>query len=127
MIEETKKNKKIMVCGSRIKKDYSQLVKNILSAYLKDKIVIIEGCCPNSADKYAEDWAREHDMDLYHYPGSPGNYLYRNIEMVDACDEVIAFWDGFSYGTAHAIATAVNQNKPVMVIELAIIRKRVKQ
>ena len=36
--------------------------------------------------------------------------------MVEECDKVIAFWNGFSYGTAHTIATATAQGIPVEVV-----------
>ena len=106
---------KLLVSGTR-RKGYDQIVRMNLDI-LKPKISeIIEGCCPNSADKYTEDWANENDIKLNHHPSTSRNYLKRNIEMVKKCDEVIAFWDGFSYGTAHTIATAVAYGKKAIVI-----------
>lgn len=105
---------KILICGTR-KKGYDKIVRAKLNS-IEGEFETIEGCCPNSADQYAEEWARENEFKLFHFPANKGNYLKRNIEMVEACDRVIAFWDGFSYGTAHTIATAVFMCKPVEVV-----------
>jgi hypothetical protein len=114
---------RILVCGTR-KKGYSELVENYLT-YLKygisdeDQMVIVEGCCPDSADEYAEKWAEKNHVKVNHYPSTSGNYLKRNIEMVESgIFRVVAFWDGFSYGTAHAIASAIFEEIPVKVIRL---------
>jgi hypothetical protein len=107
---------KICVCGTRGKfKDYQDRVNMILDYYKTNISEIIEGCCPNSADRYAERWAEKNNIPVHHYPANSGNYLKRNIEMVEACDKVIAFWDGYSYGTAHTIATAARYGKPIQM------------
>ena len=120
---------RLLVCGTRMKKpNYKDIVWHELSEkLLEDNLQIIEGCCKESADQYTEEWAtyvikelgRPHKfLEIAHFPSNPGNYLKRNIEMVELCDEVLAFWDGFSYGTAHVIANAIMRNKPVKVIKL---------
>jgi len=116
-----------LICGTR-KKGYKELVFKEL-----DKLVltntdyegdcyypasIIEGCCPDSADAYAEEWAKPHKIIIQHHPATSGNYLKRNIEMVNKCDLVIAFYDHYSYGTSQCIANAVRLGKPVIVISL---------
>ena len=109
---------KLLVCGTR-KKGYEKIVYRELSAYnFKGSAEIIEGCCPDSADEYAEKWAKETGIKVHHFPGNPGNYLKRNIEMVEMADAVLAFWDDFSYGTAHSIAHAVKKGIPVKVIHI---------
>jgi len=42
----------------------------------------------------------------------------RNQEIVDYCDELVAFWDGESPGTADSIAKAKAAGKPVAVYNL---------
>lgn len=79
---------------------------------------IVEGECPNSADVYAKEWAEKNNIKVYPYPSTSGNYLKRNIKMVEFCNEVVAFWDNFSYGTCHTIATAIRLNKPVKIINI---------
>ena len=120
-----------MVCGTR-RKGYEQDVYDILNKILYNKRAlkpkgsnwlpssIIEGCCPDSADAYAEKWAMQHNIPIYHRPGTPGNYLSRNIEMVKKADLVIAFWDGYSYGTAQAIAQASRLRKPIIIHTLKL-------
>ena len=105
-----------LICGTR-KKDYANLVRQVLGEIFSAKRVfhedeewkpqILEGCCPHSADQYAEEWAKENNIDDQHYPPEEGNYLKRNLEMLDDCTEVIAFFDGYSYGTSFVIANAV--------------------
>lgn len=45
-----------------------------------------------------------------------GAGFIRNKLIVDAADLVLAFWDGRSKGTQHAIAYAKQMNKPVHVV-----------
>jgi YspA, cpYpsA-related SLOG family len=41
---------------------------------------------------------------------------FRNKEIVEECDVLIAFWDGSSKGTQHSINEAKKQKKPTTVI-----------
>ncbi len=108
---------KLLVCGTRCKReDYKAKVEAELS--FASFTEIVEGCCPNSADAFAEEYCKSIGIEPLHFPANSGNYLKRNIEMVSACDKVLAFWNGFSYGTAHTIATAVLQGKPVKVVKI---------
>jgi hypothetical protein len=110
---------KILICGTR-KKGY-EIIVNLRLNGLRDELKsfeIIEGCCPNSADTYAEKWAILNGINVIHFPSKSGEYLKRNIEMVELADRVIAFWDNFSYGTCHTIATAIRYNKPVEIIKV---------
>jgi hypothetical protein len=114
---------KLLVCGTR-KKGYKDIVFRELDKLLTNDnyikpIDIIEGCCPDSADEYAEAWGQQADSKIYHFPSTSGNYLQRNIEMVELCDEVLCFWDNFSYGSCHTIATAVRLGKPVKIIDIS--------
>jgi len=120
-----------LICGTQIKnKSYKRVVFKILDKQVwNERFIykdwkpesIIEGCCQDSADSYAEEWAIKEGINIQHFPSTSGNYLKRNIEMVRKLtrnDLVIAFWDGFSYGTAHTIANATARKIPVMVIFL---------
>lgn len=119
---------KLLVCGTQVKwAGYKSFVENTLIGY-KLPLTIIEGECPDSADVYARDFAKEFHQEYIPFPAKPTtkgkmNYLSRNIEMVEACDEVLAFYDGWSYGTAQAIANAVMRGKPVKVVALPKVRK----
>lgn len=108
---------KLLVCGTRKNfKDYKMLVWSHLAVACNPNTELIEGCCKGSADEFAEEFAEAHDIKIHHFPSHSGNYLQRNIEMVEACDEVLCFWDGWSYGSSHCLATGVRMNKPVKII-----------
>jgi hypothetical protein len=119
---------KVLICGSResskIPDIYAFLVgqeldKLKLSSDVRWKdFEIVEGCCLNSADEYAERWAEKNSVKVNHYPSTSGNYLKRNIKMVEAADQVIAFWDFWSYGTSFVISRAVAKGIPVKIIRI---------
>ena len=114
---------KILICGTQTRKgvyEYRGQVWDWLDKNLSEGDFVIEGCCEKSADAYAEEWIRgtKKKLMIKHFPATKGNYLKRNIDMVESCDKVVAFWNGFSYGTAHTIAQAVLRKKPVEVILL---------
>lgn len=116
--------KMILVCGTRVspEKSYAVAVVNELEHRIgfrtdaKSWCTIIHGACPNSADEYADTWAKANNIPVLSFPATSGNYLQRNIEMVEQADELIAFFDGFSYGTAHTIARAVMKGIPIKII-----------
>jgi hypothetical protein len=112
--------RKIFVCGTR-KKGYEKIVFEALDSAKEMfglDMLIIEGCCQDSADSYAEEWCRKNNIPLKHFPGTPGNYLNRNIEMAEECDECLAFWDGYSYGTAHSISQCTKLGKEVIIFDI---------
>jgi len=115
------KTLKLLVCGTR-KKGYENVVKQVFNRYINDYeqyiIEVIEGCCKESADEYIEKYLENTEIKIHHYPSSSGNYLKRNIEMVKECDEVLAFWDGYSYGTAHTISQGILNGKRVNIIQI---------
>lgn len=77
-------------------------------------------------DTFAREWANNegHDFILfkpYHLIDNQVEYMprfffSRNKQIVDNCDELIAFWDGQSSGTRHAIEYAQKVGKVVTVI-----------
>jgi hypothetical protein len=115
------KTLRLLVCGTR-KKGYEYIVQNEIRKYINDyeqyNIEIIEGCCKGSADEYVENFLNGSEIKIHHYPSHSGEYLHRNIEMVKFCDECIAFWDGFSYGTSQTISQCVLNNKRVRIIQV---------
>jgi predicted Rossmann fold nucleotide-binding protein DprA/Smf involved in DNA uptake len=71
-------------------------------------------------DTWAESEARRLGMSTMIFPakwhllGKMAGYA-RNRDIVDAADEVVAFWDGRSRGTAHTAEIAERAGKPVRV------------
>lgn len=122
---------KWLVCGSRSKNPkYKEIVFKKLDEYIesfvplqdengKYMVEIIEGECPNSADIYSKSWAEQNNISVEPFPAEKGTYLVRNIKMVMVCDEIIAFWNGYSYGTAHTIAQGILQGKEATLIDLS--------
>jgi len=119
---------KWLICGTR-RKNYKELcIKKLEEIYQQKrnlqpknsewKPTIIEGCCPNSADEYAEEWAKKHEINIEHYPSQKGEYLERNIEMIRNATLIIAFWDGYSYGTSMVIAQATMRRIPTIIIKI---------
>lgn len=128
------KEKLWLICGTEMsklrgrftEKQYKEVVFNKLDDLLANKRAlyrdwtpeIMEGCCKKCADEYAEDWANERceGTFIHHFPAKKGEYLQRNVKMVDEEPElVVAFWDGFSYGTAHTIARAVDKHIQIII------------
>lgn len=50
--------------------------------------------------------------------------LYRNKEIIDYADIVLAFWDGYSKGTAFSIEYSIKVGKPINVYILYLERKK---
>lgn len=107
---------KLAVIGSRTFSDYSKM-KQLLSTFELSQI--ISGGA-QGADSLAAKFAVEHNIELkVFYPdwdrhGKKAGML-RNIEIINACDAVLAFWDGSSKGTKHSIEYARKLNKEVQV------------
>jgi len=120
---------KICVNGSREFNDYRYLKirieKHVLNAYNKhgydniDKIAILSGGA-RGADRLGEIKGYGDGFKVIRYPANWDKHgkkagMLRNIEMIDACDELISFWDGESKGTKHAIEYAQSIGKKVTV------------
>ena len=50
--------------------------------------------------------------------------LARNCLIMDDSDEVVAFWDGISTGTMHAVSYARKQGRPVRIYTLSLDKKK---
>ena len=74
------------------------------------------------ADRLAHIYAQENKLEEHicwpdwEKHGKAAGFI-RNREIVDASDEILAFWDGKSRGTANTIAIAKRQHKTVIIIE----------
>lgn len=75
----------------------------------------------SGVDTAAADAARARGLDVIVFQPMWGVYgksagYKRNIQIVEASDRVVAFWDGTSKGTQHSINIAKEKNKPVEII-----------
>ena len=107
---------KIAVVGSRDFDDY-EFLKKILSYHPCTKI--ISGGA-DGADTLAKQYATEHGLGYQEFLpnwdayGKPAGYL-RNKQIVDASDELVAFWNKISPGTKSSIDLANEADKPVYI------------
>jgi hypothetical protein len=107
---------KLAVVGSRDFNDYAFMIEILQWYPIKQ---IISGSA-RGADSLARRYANEHNISLKEFPaewnkhGKAAGFM-RNKLIVDAADEVIAFWDGSSRGTKHTIDIATENGKPVAI------------
>ena len=115
-------NYKVVVAGGRNFNNY-QLLNEKLDKILKNKmpnVTIISGTA-KGADRLGELYAQHHNIALQQYPanwdffGRRAGYL-RNIQMAEAADAVIVFWDGESRGTKMMIDIAKTYHLPLRII-----------
>lgn len=72
------------------------------------------------ADALGRDWAEDNDIPIELYPaewekrGKSAGF-FRNIQMGDKAEALIALWDGKSKGTAHMIKVAQSRNLKVFI------------
>ena len=110
---------KVAVIGSRGFQDYG-LLESKLMVYLGKIECIISGGA-KGADSLAEKWAKENEIpctiikpDWVKYGKGAG--IKRNKQIIEICDQCLAFWDGKSNGTASAIKLAEQLKKPIHLI-----------
>lgn len=75
------------------------------------------------ADTYARLFAKEHNLELTEYLPDYDKYgkvapLIRNKLIVEACDCLIAFWDGRSRGTKFTLDYARECGKPIKIVRI---------
>jgi hypothetical protein len=110
---------KLAIIGSRGFDD-AELLENTLEPYRSRVSLVISGGA-KGADSLGEEWAKAYNIPTKIYlpdweKHGKGAGFIRNVEIIGACDVVIAFWDKKSKGTAHAMGLAKEVNKPVRII-----------
>ncbi len=108
---------KIAIVGSR------NLTVNNFEDYLPADCTEIVSGGAKGIDTCARRWAEAHGLAVTEFlpdyqrcgRGAP---MARNRLIVDYADEVFAFWDGKSRGTAYTVEYARKKGKPVTVIFL---------
>lgn len=109
---------KIAIVGSRDWNDENKIAEYIHD--LPSETVIVSGGA-RGVDSMAAKWAKFFCMTVEIYTANWGKYgksagMIRNSEIVEACDRVVAFWDGKSKGTLDTINKAKKAGKVVEVI-----------
>ena len=75
-------------------------------------------------DSLAREYAHDRDIKLTEFLPDYRRYgrgapLKRNESIAEYADEALAFWDGHSKGTAHAVRLFKSLGKPVTLITLS--------
>ena len=105
---------KIAIVGSR------GVVAKGLETYVTDGDEIVSGGALG-VDCLAAEYAKNHGLKLTEFlpqyeiygRGAP---IVRNKQIVDYCDQIVAFWDGASKGTLSVIRYAQKIGKPCRII-----------
>ena len=76
----------------------------------------------HGADSLGERYAKENGLPLEIFPADwrkdwKRAGFIRNVQMAGIADELIAFWNGKSHGTAHMIKEMLSRGKPVNVFD----------
>lgn len=102
---------KVAIVGSRTYRSPGN-VADFIGGLPSDAIIVSGGA--RGVDSWAVEYAGEHLTEVYQaewdkYGHSAG--FRRNQLIVDACDELYAFWDGLSKGTLDSIQRAARAGK----------------
>lgn len=116
---------KLAIIGSRTF-DNHELMNEEMSRYLDTgygeficREIVSGGAA--GADTLGAEFAKAYRLDLkvflpdWDKHGKSAGFI-RNKEIIDYCDEVLAFWDGKSKGTANSIELAAKAKKPTTII-----------
>lgn len=124
---------KLGIAGSRGITNYVQF-KDALEAYLKTCAPISEIVSGGArgVDSLAAQYARQHNLALTEFKPDWNTYgksagYRRNVDIVNASDEVFVVWDGVSKGTNHTINITKKAGKPIHVELIETIKKPVKR
>lgn len=109
---------KAAIIGGRDFNDYNLMLEVLENVAFS---VVISGGA-KGADALAKEYALDHNLEYIEYLADWNAYgkragMMRNIDIINACDFVIAFWDGNSPGTKNSIELAKRQNKPVTIVK----------
>jgi hypothetical protein len=113
---------KVIIAGSRGFNDYEKL-KNYCTHVLQniqEEIEIVSGTA-NGADKLGEQYSEEMGYKLTKFPANWDKHgkaagSFRNKEMAEYADALIAFWDGKSRGTSDMINKARRYKLKIKVL-----------
>lgn len=109
---------RVAIVGSRNFRNFD-MVDTFVHSLPSDAVIVSGGAI--GVDRCAEYAAVKrglavsiHRADWIAYKKRAG--FVRNVDIVNDCDRVVAFWDGQSRGTKHTIDLAMKRGKPVEII-----------
>ncbi len=108
---------KLAIIGSRT------ITQLSIDPYIPENTTEIVSGGAKGVDTLAREFAEKNGLPLTEILPDYARYkraapLKRNEEIARYADEVLAFWDGCSKGTAHTIQAFRKQNKKVTVIQI---------
>ncbi len=112
---------KLAVVGSRTWNQYLQL-ENVLCKLYPPPTEIVSGGAAG-VDTLASTFAKAYGLPLTVFKPDWKQFgkaagAIRNQEIVDYCDQLIAFWDGKSKGTVISIHMAAKAGKLLRIVEV---------
>ena len=111
---------KFAIIGSRIFNDYG-ILRNFADYFIdSDDDSIVSGGA-KGADSLGYQYAKDNGLDYTLFAANWDEFgksagFRRNQQIVDACDMVLAFWDGVSKGTQDTINKAKKVKKPTFIV-----------
>lgn len=111
---------RIAVVGTR---NVGNIDLDWFAQYIPPETTLIVSGGAKGIDAYAEMYANLYEIPFRKILPDYKSYrrnapLMRNREIVDSVDQVLAFWDFASRGTAAIIAYSIEKNKMIKVIRL---------
>ena len=106
-----------IIAGTRTFDDYKLIMRTMLTIECS---VVVSGEA-KGADKLGERWAKNNNIPVEKHPalwekhGRKAGFI-RNCDMAREADQLVAFWDGTSKGTAHMIKEAKRKKLKVTVV-----------
>ena len=109
---------KLLIIGSRSIIDYD------LSAHIPEGVELIISGGAKGIDTLAEQYADVHGIEKLIIRPQYDRFgraapIKRNEQMVDACDVVLAIWDGESRGTRYTLDYARKKGKKIIEVVIA--------
>jgi len=107
---------KLAIVGSRTFNDYNKLCEFISQNFDINSITHIVSGGARGADALGERFAADYGKELIVFKADWDKYgkragFIRNVDIINECDQCVAFWDGESHGTKHDIELCEKQGK----------------
>ena len=111
----------LLIVGSRNFDDYDYLTKKLKVQFKIGKINKILSGGAIGVDSLAEQFANEENVQFEKYIPNWSKYgkragIFRNQEMVNNCNFIVAIWDGISKGTNSTIKFAQQKGIDGLII-----------
>ena len=95
-----------------------------IASYISARPATVISGGATGADTYAKDYAVRNNIPITEFLPEYKKYgrkapLMRNIQIVDNCDSLLAFWDGVSRGTKFTLDYAQKRGMPTTIIKLS--------